>query len=157
MLQLPPIYKRHQRSPLDCVYQALRNKDLADCVVLAIRVFKQTNNFIVIDDKKEKSAAESLKDGIAGKEAFCQGDYQMALVKYNMALMRAPPKSEAMRLSYYSRAELALKTKQFQACLKDVETCLTLNCPDSMAKKLREMKEAASAFAWVEQLARAQP
>lgn len=155
MLQLPSIYRHYEQSPLDCVYKALRNNDLADCVLMAARVLRQSNNFIEFEHQ-EKSATESLKNGIAGKEAFCQGNYQMALVKYNMALMRAPPKSEAMRLSYYSRAELSLKTKQFQACLKDVETCLALDCPDSMVKKLQEMKEDASRFIWIEQLAHVQ-
>ncbi|KAJ8715268.1 hypothetical protein PYW08_005249 [Mythimna loreyi] len=151
MLQLPPVYKRYEQTPLDSVYKALRNKDLADCVLQATRALEQSNSWIEFEHK-EKSASESIEHGIHGKEAFCKGDYQMALVKYNMALMRAPPGSEAMRLSYYSRAELLLKTKRFQACVKDVDTCLALNCPDSMVLKLREMKEAASSFTWLEQI-----
>ncbi|KAJ8715267.1 hypothetical protein PYW08_005248 [Mythimna loreyi] len=150
MLQLPPFYKHYDRTPLDSVYKALRNKDLADCVLQATRALEQSNNWLEFRHE-EKSASESLEHGIQGKEAFCKGDYQMALVKYNMALMRAPPGSEAMRLSYYSRAELLLETEQFQACVKDVDTCLALNCSDGMALKLRRMKKIASRGAVIEQ------
>ncbi|KAJ8712546.1 hypothetical protein PYW07_005388 [Mythimna separata] len=152
MLRLPPFYKHYDDRSLDCVYRALRNKDLADCVLLATKAFEQSNKWFEFEHK-QKSATESLEHGVRGKEAFCKGEYQMALVKYNMALMQAPPNSEAMRLSYYGRAELLLKMRKFQACVKDVETCLALNCPDSMVLKLQEMKQVASNFTWIEQLA----
>ncbi|KAJ8715264.1 hypothetical protein PYW08_005245 [Mythimna loreyi] len=156
MLQLPTFYKHYDRTPLDSVYKALRNKDFADCVLQATRALEQSNSWVEFKHK-EKSASESIELGIHGKEAFSNGDYQMALMKYNMALMRAPPGSDAMRLSYYSRAELLLKTEQFQACVKDVDTCLALNCSDDMALKLRQMKKVASRGAVIEQKAPKRP
>ncbi|KAJ8712544.1 hypothetical protein PYW07_005386 [Mythimna separata] len=150
MLQQPPIYRQYDRTPLDGVYKALRHKDFADCVLRASVALERSNNWKEFSHK-EKSTTESLQYRLQGKEAFCAREYQNALKKYNMALMLAPPNSEAMRLSYYDRAELLMKTKQYQACVKDVETCLALNCPDSMVLKLREMKGAVSNFIWIEQ------
>ncbi|XP_047032406.1 SET and MYND domain-containing protein 4-like [Helicoverpa zea] len=152
MLQLPIFYGQHQNSPLDSVYKALHNKDLAKSVAAAVDVLRMTNNFVKIDNKGKQSQA-AIEHGVEGKKAFCEGDFQLALVKYNMAIMRAPSNSEAMRLAYYSRAELLLKAKQFKACVKDVETCLALSCPETLATKLREMRAAASQFTWLEEFA----
>ncbi|KAJ8715266.1 hypothetical protein PYW08_005247 [Mythimna loreyi] len=151
MLQLPLFYKHNDRTPLDSVYKALRNKDLADCVLEATRALEQSNNWVEFKHQ-EKSVSKSSEYRALGREAICKGNYQMALAKYNLALMNAPPNSEAMRLSYYGRAKLLLKTKQFQACLKDVETCLSLNCPNSMVLKLRELKGIATNSIWIEQM-----
>ncbi|KAJ8712545.1 hypothetical protein PYW07_005387 [Mythimna separata] len=151
MLQLSAIYEHYDGMNLDSVYKALRNKDLADCVLAATKALEQSNKWMEFEHKK-KSELISLGHGSRGSKAFCDDEFQMSLENYNMALMRAPFDSEAMRLSYYARAGLFMKVKKYQACVKDVETCLALSCSDSMAQKLRDMKDIASNFIWVDEL-----
>ena len=143
--------KDFEQSSLDSVYEALRNEDLADCVVLATRALKQSNKFMNFE-KVEKCNAEALQLAASAKRAFNDGDYQLALLNFNKALMRAPHDSAAMKLSYFSRAELLFKTDQHWYCIKDIATCLTLSCPPNMVKRLEEMKAKSSKYAWLEDM-----
>lgn len=133
------------------VYKAMRRKDLSDCVVIALEILEENDKAKMCFFKKSgKSTAKSLDHRAKGKTAFCEGDYKVAYVEYNQALLVAPHNSEVMMSVYYHRAELLLKTKNFVACIKDIETCLALNCPDKMVNKLKKMKDEACKHIWME-------
>lgn len=127
----------------DEIYKALGKEDLSEIVIAALDVLRKTHQLPtrIPDIKNELISTEHRKKGNIALE---RGKYQIALMCYNQALLTAPKNSRAMILAISNRSALFLKLKAYKACLKDIDTCFSMDCPSEIIGKLTKRKRDAS-------------
>lgn len=77
-----------------------------------------------------------------GNNSYKGGYFQKALIFYNKALVCAPNMSLSLKLAYSNRSAVLFTAKQYQACEKDCDTALAIDCetPSSLTEKLKKRR-----------------
>ncbi|KOB70912.1 Retinol dehydratase [Operophtera brumata] len=121
----------------DEIYDAINTYDMAETVRAATNALKKTKHIHpAITDPKSKT--KSIDHRNKGDEHYKAGKKRDALILYNKALAFAPNDSEEMMLAYGNRSAVMFNIRNYTACRLDINTCLSLGCPQELAKKLKK-------------------
>ncbi|XP_059054885.1 uncharacterized protein LOC131848938 isoform X2 [Achroia grisella] len=129
------------------IYEAMRSSDISDPIMTLIT----HPHFVVPSFKREiKNDSTSNEYRNEGNSAYKNKMYEVALKCYNTALAYAPNMSIAMKLAYSNRSAVLFTLQCYRACLKDINTCITMGCPDDILEKLYKRREQAENSLWTE-------
>lgn len=123
------------RSFLEDVYEALKTVDMAGGVLNALKTLRISKTLPDIA-KNEKNKERSSSYRNKGNTFYINRQFQLAFKCYNKALLYAPKNSLELVQAYSNRSALYLQLKAYTASLKDIETCLKLNCTEELQIKL---------------------
>ncbi|CAH2093207.1 unnamed protein product [Euphydryas editha] len=138
-----PCYFHHFLSTnnhIDEIYDAMHKDDLSEIVITAMKVLKTTNNLPPLNNI-EKSDQISEKHRNYGNILYKNNDYKLAFLVYNKAILTAPKNSRQLKLAISNRSALLYKLKAYKACLRDIDTCFEMGCPDDIIVKLKKRRE----------------
>ncbi|XP_059048758.1 uncharacterized protein LOC131843984 [Achroia grisella] len=125
----------------------MRSSDISDPIMTLIT----HPHFVVPSFKREiKNDSTSNEYRNEGNSAYKNKMYEVALKCYNTALAYAPNMSIAMKLAYSNRSAVLFTLQCYRACLKDINTCITMGCPDDILEKLYKRREQAENSLWTE-------
>ncbi|KAI8439834.1 hypothetical protein MSG28_013501 [Choristoneura fumiferana] len=128
---------------LDEVYEALRTVDMVGAVMSALKILRITHTLpIIVNNEKTKER----------KHFYVSQQFQKAFECYNKALLYAPKDSIELVQAYSNRSALHLQLEAYTASIKDIETCLNMNCTEDLKKKLMKRKFQCQIMLWKESL-----
>lgn len=115
------------RVDLDKMYNSMSKDDSFEVVMAALNLLKKTRTMPKVP-KSHKSEELSFPCRQTGYALFQSGDFNNALQMCNLAIGSAPKGSLSLACAYSNRSALFQEVKVYSAALKDIETCLTMNC-----------------------------
>ncbi|CAH2093205.1 unnamed protein product [Euphydryas editha] len=125
---------------VDEIYDAMEKDDLSEIVMTAMKVLKTTNSLRPLNTII-KSAQMSEKYRNEGIKMYKNNDYKSIFLIYNQAILRAPKNSRELKLAISNRSALFYKLKVYKACLRDIDTCFEMGCPDDILIKLKKRRK----------------
>lgn len=134
------------------ITENLQNKfDYKQHLPILLKKCAQDRDFMLsaMSGKSKKSNEESLKFREIGNKLFQEKkdseNLDKALTAYMTSIAYALPDSQEMAISYANRSAIFFSVDRSEECLKDIETALSLNYPESLKPKLLFRKGACYA------------
>ncbi|CAH2093206.1 unnamed protein product [Euphydryas editha] len=124
---------------IDEIYDAMDKDDLSEILVTAMKILKTTNNHRPLNTIiKSAQISEGYRN--EGNIMYKNNDYKAFLI-YNQAILTAPKNSRQLKLAISNRSALLYKLKAYKACLRDIDTCFEMGCPDDILIKLKKRRK----------------